>query len=619
MISKRLFAIITASAFIGGISNCLAQSQTPASDAMTGMPGMAGMTGMASSVDLNDPMSQEASGTGWLPASTPMYGQMLMRPNGDMLMAHGAIMPRYTDVGSKRGDRKADAPNWFMGMYSHPLDSQSQLGAHLMMSLDPVTEGGFGYPLLFQTGETWGHKPLHDRQHPHDFFDEVSATYSRLVGGGNSVYFYAADPGEPALGPPTYMHRLLALDYPDAPIGHHWQDATHITFGVVTAGMNFGSKVKIEGSDFTGREPDENRWNFDKPRWDSYSGRVSFNPNPDNSFQISYGFVKDPEGDGANVDRTTASWVYDKPLGEDSNFTSALVWGQNDLSSEGKSESYLLEGDYQRGANTWFTRWENIQKSGHELVLPAPFDNSTLYDVNAITMGYVRDLTHGKGIDTGLGLAVTVDTKPTGLTPFYGGGTPVGFEVYLRLRASRMRMGMKMSSDEMPGMSISSPNTAPSVSQPANPTPSAPASVPPPVTPAPATSAVRAPLTATPPPASATPAPTQPAPSEPKQTTVARVTTTISPNPPKARHGNILAVELADSDGKPVAGAKITAAVSMTTMDMGTSRPTFKDLGDGRYQATVSFAMPGPWQVALTIKEGNGKPITKVMPYNVGR
>ena len=53
-----------------------------------------------------------------------------------------------------------------MGMYSHPLGDTTQIGGRLMMSLDPLTEGGRGYPLLFQTGESWHDQPLHDRQHP---------------------------------------------------------------------------------------------------------------------------------------------------------------------------------------------------------------------------------------------------------------------------------------------------------------------------------------------------------------------------------------------------------------------------------------------------------------------
>ena len=405
-----------------------------------------GMNGksMSSSVDLLDPMSQEASGTSWLPSSSPMYGKMFMLPSNNMLMVHGAIMPRYTNIGSQRGDRRFDAPNWGMAMFSHPLDSQSQLGLRGMFSLDPITEGGYGYPLLFQTGESWHHQPLHDRQHPHDLVSELAATYSHLLGGGKSAYFYAGYPGEPALGPPTFMHRLLAYDLADAPIGHHWQDATHITFGVATAGLNFGSKVKVEASDFTGREPDENRYSFDKPRFDSYSGRVSFNSDADNAYQVSYGFIKNAEGDGADQHRITASWLYDKPLGEDANFTTALVWGQNNLNTEGKTNSYLAEADYQRGRNTFFTRIENIQKSGHELVLPEAELRGRKFDLGAYTAGYVRDLTHGTGIDTGLGFAVTADTHPAALNADYGGGTPLSFQIYLRFRPSRMKnMGMQ--------------------------------------------------------------------------------------------------------------------------------------------------------------------------------
>ena len=104
-----------------------------------------------------------------------MYGSMFMFDD-DMLMLHGAIFPRYTNVSTRRGDDRIDAPNWIMAMYSHPLGDTTQIGTRLMMSLDPLTEGGRGYPLLFQTGESWNGEPLHDRQHPHDLFDELSVS-----------------------------------------------------------------------------------------------------------------------------------------------------------------------------------------------------------------------------------------------------------------------------------------------------------------------------------------------------------------------------------------------------------------------------------------------------------
>ena len=190
---------------------------------------------MHSSTNIADPMNRESSGTAWVPDSTPMYGKMFMFGD-DMLMLHGGAFPRYTNVSTRRGDDRIDAPNWFMAMFSHSLGENSQLGFRSMMSLDPLTEGGRGYPLLFQSGETWHDQPLHDRQHPHDLFDELSVSYSQKFAHDLSGYFYFGYPGEPALGPPTFMHRLSAMDNPDAPISHHWQDSTHITFGVATVG-----------------------------------------------------------------------------------------------------------------------------------------------------------------------------------------------------------------------------------------------------------------------------------------------------------------------------------------------------------------------------------------------
>jgi hypothetical protein len=149
---------------------------------------------MASSLNLADPMSRESSGSSWVPDSTPIYGRMLMFGD-DMLMLHGAIFPRYVNANTRRGDDRIDAPNWFMAMYSHPFSDSAQLGFRGMMSLDLLTEGGRGYPLLFQTGETWNGKALHDRQHPHDLFDEISVSYSQKFGADFSAYLYAGNPG----------------------------------------------------------------------------------------------------------------------------------------------------------------------------------------------------------------------------------------------------------------------------------------------------------------------------------------------------------------------------------------------------------------------------------------
>ena len=390
---------------------------------------------MRSSINMADPMNRESSGTAWVPDSTPMYGHMMMFGD-DTLMLHGGVFPRYTNVSTRRGDDRIDAPNWFMAMYSHPFNDSAQLGGRLMMSLDPLTEGGRGYPLLFQSGESWHDQPLHDRQHPHDLFDELSISYSQKFDHDLSAFLYFGYPGEPALGPPTFMHRLSAMDNPDAPIGHHWQDSTHITFGVATVGLQW-QNVKIEGSSFTGREPDENRYDFDRPRFDSFSGRISWNPIQNLALQVSHGYLKSPEWLEPNVKqhRTTASAIYNLPLGHDMNWSNSFVWGQNDNTGEGKTQSFLLESNYQRGGDTIYGRWERVEKSGHELVL-RPVDLTRIFPVNAITLGYVRDLSHGDKIDIGVGGQFTLNVWPDGLDRYYGDGVGYGFQVFLRVRPS---------------------------------------------------------------------------------------------------------------------------------------------------------------------------------------
>jgi len=396
---------------------------------------------MHSSVNLAEPMSREGSGTSWLPDSSPMYGRMFMFGD-DMLMLHGAIFPRYTNVSTRRGDDRIDAPNWIMAMYSHPLGDSAQIGARLMMSLDPLTEGGRGYPLLFQSGESWHDEPLHDRQHPHDLFDELSVSLSSRIAGFEhdfSAYIYFGYPGEPALGPPTFMHRPSAMDDPDAPLGHHWQDSTHVTFGVATAGLvwsRFGG-IKIESSIFTGREPNEDRYNFDQPEFDSYSGRISWNPTQNLALQVSYGYIKSPEALEPDLKRhrTTASIIYNLPLGNDSNWSNTFVWGQNHDTGEGKTQSFLIESDYQRGPNTVYLRWERVEKSGHELVLKPP-DESHIFPVSGYTVGYVRDLSHGNGLDVGLGTQFTINDRPDRLDRYYGGCLGYGFQFFLRIRPS---------------------------------------------------------------------------------------------------------------------------------------------------------------------------------------
>ncbi|HMM79884.1 MAG TPA: hypothetical protein PKC65_07680 [Pyrinomonadaceae bacterium] len=401
---------------------------------------------MASTVNIGDPMSRESSGTAWVPDSTPMYAYMKHFKDGGMFMLMGSAFFRYTAIGSSRdvsvagkGSRsRFDAPHMLMAMYSRPAGKNGQIGIRTMFSLDALTQRGYGYPLLYQSGEQFHGQPVHDRQHPHDLVSELAFTYSYKFDDKRSVFVYAGLPGEPALGPAMFMHRTSGANNPDAPISHHWQDATHITWGVVTAGVSFG-KVKFEASAFNGTEPDENRWAFDRPRLNSFSGRISWNPTRDLSFQISHGYLRNPEPlepDLKILRKTTASAIYNRPFGKDKNWASTFVWGQNYGNGE-RSNAFLFESNFDFQKNAIFGRLERVEKSAHELVLDHSF-HGPMYWVGAYSIGYVRDIYSKKGVDVGLGGMLTANSNPVALTPVYGGTRHGGWQIFLRIRPSKI-------------------------------------------------------------------------------------------------------------------------------------------------------------------------------------
>ena len=304
-----------------------------------------------------------------------------------------------------------------------------------MVSLDRLTEGGNGYPLLFQTGESWKGEPLVDRQHPHDLFSELAVAYSHQAGENVSLFLYLGLPGEPALGPPAFMHRPSASHVPDAPLGHHWQDATHISFGVATAGIHHRD-LKVDGSIFTGREPNENRFNIDKPRFDSYSIRFSLNPSASVALQTSIGFLKSPEATEPNIDvwRSTASLLHVYPIDTEKILETALVWGMNKPTGENAEHSVLAESEYTVGRQSVYTRLEFVEKTGADLRLSGFEDRR--FSVRAFTLGIARELFILGDLSASFGLQGTAYAVQSDLRPFYG-DTPFSIEVFLKLSPPR--------------------------------------------------------------------------------------------------------------------------------------------------------------------------------------
>lgn len=399
---------------------------------------------MTHAYSLSLPMNRNSSGTAWQPDATSMYGYMKMTDTWNF-MFHGSIFLRYNhqDVSGK-GSRsnnltdRVDAPNWFMMMAQRRVGSKGLLSLSAMLSADALIMGQNGYPLLFQTGETAEGEPLIDRQHPHDLFSGLSAAYTHMVNQDIDLTLYVGYPGEPALGPPAFMHRISAFNNPDAPLSHHWQDATHITFGVATVGFRY-KIFKLEFSSFTGREPDENRYDFDTPRFDSYSYRISANPNENFSLQVSQGFIKSPESlePDENITRTTASIMHASVLGEKKHMATSLIWGMNKKTDGESDQSVLLESNLQANKTAVYGRYEVIEKSAHDLLLTEFGDRS--FWINAITLGTNYNLSTVANTNLKIGVQGTLNLPDKELETYYG-KNPLALQLYLRLTPVNMNI-----------------------------------------------------------------------------------------------------------------------------------------------------------------------------------
>ena len=375
---------------------------------------------------------REASGTSWQPDSTPMGMQHVM--HGDwMLMEMGFADAVYTDSAARgRGGDEFFVSSMGMLMAQRPLP-QGQLELRAMLSLDPLLIGKEGYPLLFQTGETAnGRTPLVDRQHPHDLFMELSAQYTRDLGGHRSVFVYAGLPGEPALGPTTFMHRLSGADNPEAPLGHHWFDSTHVTFGVVTGGITWRD-LKLEASAFNGREPDENRYDIEIRSLGSWSTRVSWNPTPNWSGQVSYGSLKRPEQlePDVGVDRVTASATYNRPAAP-GNWQTTFGMARNTRHPGGSTGAWFLESAWSRPSGyTWFGRAERVDKD--ELFTENDPLHGRAFEVSKVTLGAVRDFAGTSYGRPGLGASYSLYFIPAALRSVYG-DNPASWLLFVRWR-----------------------------------------------------------------------------------------------------------------------------------------------------------------------------------------
>jgi hypothetical protein len=385
------------------------------------------------------------------------------KDNGWQFMQDGVVFTEFNHQSGPRGGDEIVAPNWWMGMASRKT-AHGDFTFTGMFSLDPATVGKDGYRELFQAGEALNGRPLIDRQHPHDLFMQLAAVWRVPVTEATGFTIAGGPAGEPALGPVAFMHRASAAENPTAPLSHHTFDSTHIAYGVLTAAIDHGPWV-LEGSVFNGREPDENRWNFDFGRLDSVSARVWYRPTAEWEFQVSTGHLIAPEAlEPGNIERSTASASWTQRNGSDFSAVSA-GYGRNDT-DHGARNALFLEGTRQVGLNSLYGRFEAVQAETALLqtdLVPAGALANATDPVVAFTIGGVHDVLRVSGWEGGLGADVTLYGAPASLTPTYG-NHPAGFRVFFRLRPPAGSMGRMLNmrmAQPMTGHSMAMPMTHP--------------------------------------------------------------------------------------------------------------------------------------------------------------
>ena len=376
-------------------------------------------------------MTREASGTSWQPEASPMPGLHFMRYDWHF-MVHGFADVIYDRQGGKRGTEDWFSVNMLMLMAQRKV-GPGTFGMRTMWSLEPATVGREGYPELLQTGETAdGRTELIDRQHPHDLFMELALTYSVPIREDSAAFVYFGWPGEPALGPPTFMHRFSGADNPEAPITHHWLDSTHITEAVATVGYVW-REFKADASIFTGREPDQHRWDIEEPRFDSYSVRLTWNATKAWSAQVSYGWINSPEQlhPEADTERVTASVSYHRAWNKN-HWQTTLAWGRNQNEPGHDLDGFLIESLVNLDeTHTLFARGERVQKD--ELFEDTHPLAGKKFNVHKFSAGYIYDFPAWHKLRFGIGAMGSIHFLPDRLERSYG-DTPLSGLLFVRAK-----------------------------------------------------------------------------------------------------------------------------------------------------------------------------------------
>jgi hypothetical protein len=379
------------------------------------------------------PLARMASGTAWLPDAARPHGfHATLGPWS--VMAHGAVFLQYIRESGIRGDGQLGSRNWIMVAAGRRI-GEGAVRLRTMVSAEPLTVTPRGYPQLLQVSQVYQGETVSDRQHPHELVIELAASYDHAASPDVGLSAYFGVVGEPALGPVAYPHRPSAVNDPSAPLGHHSQDFTHTTFGVVTVAA-FTRALRLEVSAFNGAHPDDVRTDLEAVRLDSYAARVTINPSPHVSGAVWFGRVAATSGTHGHAafDRFGVSVVHVHRRATGAEWSTALIYGATlPAGARRPLNTLLLESSVELdAANAVFARAEYVRRTAVELSLVGSVSREL--DIGAVSLGYTRTAIRRRGVTVALGGRGHTYVVPAELVPFYGSRAPLGALAFVRLR-----------------------------------------------------------------------------------------------------------------------------------------------------------------------------------------
>jgi hypothetical protein len=367
-------------------------------------------------------------------------------PESPARFAFQAALIRADD-NTSRGGRRLVLRDW------EHVESPALLGGRVrligMTSLGTLVDRQ-EIPSLLQTGGVDATGYIHDRQHPDDLVMEAAA---RLDQG--PLFAYVAAVGEPALGPESWMHRSSSSADPMAPIGHHWQDATHTSYGVTTIGAR-GRHAELAASAFNARESDlKDGWpDFRGARLDSYAARATAGF-AQGAISAWYGYITHHDviypsmpmhryGASASVKRSGlrgGAWsslaVWGMNVHHHDSASHVHVHGDTTMSPHMRSSSLLLESTLGVGMrHDLFVRLERVMKTGEELGFIGDADRMTLFDIRQVAIGGRRDIAMSRFGTLAGGARVAASFLPQSLEFTYGTRRPLALDLFVQARSS---------------------------------------------------------------------------------------------------------------------------------------------------------------------------------------